>query len=149
LHHFVINPRGQVRMIAFGAAVDGLQAEGRPDAAGRAMAMDTAALREQRRAAERDVLACGVVLHHLLAGEPPFGIADTAAVMARIAPRGTEIPPVRDRDADDGSDTLRAIVDRSTSPQAPARYPQCAHRCSARSAPGSSRMRANRAGRSR
>jgi len=122
LHHFVINPRGQVRMVALGAAIDGLQAEGRPDAAGRAMAMDTAALREQRGAAERDVLACGVVLHHLLAGEAPFGVADTGAVIARIAPKGNEILRFATATPAAVSDTLRAIVDRSTSPQTQARY---------------------------
>ncbi len=42
--------------------------------AGRAMAIDTAALRDQRAAAERDVLACGMLLHQLLAGAPALGV---------------------------------------------------------------------------
>jgi|KBSMisStandDraft_5_1062788.scaffolds.fasta_scaffold18110_2 serine/threonine protein kinase len=122
LQHFVINPRGQVRLMALGASVEWLSVGGHGDSAGRAMAMDTAMLREQRGAAERDVLACGVVLHHLLAGSPAFGVVDTAAAMARIAPLGIEILRLPTETPATVTDSLRAVVDRATSPQPPARY---------------------------
>ena len=122
LHHFVISPRGHVRMTAFGVVTADLHPHGLGDAASRGMAVDTTALREQRLAAERDVLACGVVLHHLLAGEPPCGVADTRVAMARIAPHGDAVLRLADKTPTPVSDALRAVVDRATSPQVSARY---------------------------
>jgi non-specific serine/threonine protein kinase len=89
LHHLLVNRRGGVRMMAFGVAVAAPTVP--RDLASRGMAMDTTALREQRLAAERDVLCCGVLLHHLLAGEAPLGIEDAARAIEQIAPRGREV----------------------------------------------------------
>jgi non-specific serine/threonine protein kinase len=110
--------------------------------------MDTAMLREQRGAAERDVLACGVVLHHLLAGSPAFGVVDTAAAMARIAPLGIEILRLpTETPATSLTRCERSSIARPRRSHQPAIEMRA--RCSVRSAAGSSRTRANRPGRSR
>jgi non-specific serine/threonine protein kinase len=75
-----------------------------------------------RGAAERDVLALGVLLHGLLAAAPALGEADIGAAIARLAPLGRE--PIRlpwdlPRPV---PDVLRAIANRSTDRQPRQRY---------------------------
>jgi len=122
LHHLLINARGSVRLAAVGAALARSHVDNRLDPSGRGMAMDTGALREQRDSAERDVLACGLLLHELLAGEAPLGLADMGSVIARLAPGSAEVLRLAAVTPTPVPDALRAIVDRATSPQAQARY---------------------------
>ena len=73
LHSVLINERGAVCLMALAAASETTEAS--VDAAParsneRAMAMDPSQLRAQRAAATRDLLACGVLLQHLLTGQP-------------------------------------------------------------------------------
>jgi eukaryotic-like serine/threonine-protein kinase len=75
-----------------------------------------------RGAAERDVLALGVLLHGLLAGAPALGQPDIGAAIARLAPQGRE--PIRlawdlPRPV---PDVLRTIANRSTDRQPRQRY---------------------------
>lgn len=76
----------------------------------------------QRRAAERDVLALGLVLHHALAGMAPLEQADTAVVIERMPPLGREIVRLPWTGAHVIPEPLRAIVNRATDRQERQRY---------------------------
>ena len=89
--------------------------------------LEPAALRAQRAAAERDVLACGVVLHRLLAGAPALDSADIAAVIERMAPRGREFVRLPWTTPQPIAEPLRAIVNRSTVGAGAAALSQRAH----------------------
>ncbi len=79
-------------------------------------------LREARSAAERDVLALGIVMHGLLAGAPALEQTDVASVIERLPPQGREtlrLPwdlPRRVPEA------LRVIANRATDRQPRQRY---------------------------
>ncbi len=83
---------------------------------------DAGGLQAQRRAAERDVLALGLVLHQMLAGTPPLELADTAAVIERMPPLGREIVRLPWTGAHLIAEPLRAIVNRATDRQERQRY---------------------------
>jgi HD-like signal output (HDOD) protein len=120
LHQCLIDERGSVCVMGLGVAeLAGATARGQGS---RAMALDPALLRDQRAAAERDVLVCGVLLHHLLAGEAPLGIADSARVLERMAPRGPEVLKLAWTTPVPVAEALRAIASRATSPQERLRY---------------------------
>ncbi|MEO8523249.1 MAG: HDOD domain-containing protein [Caldimonas sp.] len=123
-HCILINDRGQASVMALGAAHDaGPQVTvGRLRDNDRAMPLDPSTLRAQRAAAERDVLACGVILHRLLAGEAPLGVADTGRVIDRMAPRGREFVRLPWTTPQPIPEALRAIVNRSTAGQERLRY---------------------------
>ncbi len=123
-HCILINDRGQASVMALGAAHEaGPRATpGRLRDNDRAMPLDPSTLRVQRAAAERDVLACGVILHRLLAGEPALGVADTGRVIDRMAPRGREFVRLPWTTPQPIPEALRAIVNRSTAGQERLRY---------------------------
>lgn len=112
LWHWLVDDAGQVRLV-------GLEVAGEPaDLPG--VAPD--ALREQRDAAERDVLALGVLLHHLLAGHPALDEPDTGTVIDRLPPAGRDIVRLSWTTAHPVADALRAIANRSTDRQERQRY---------------------------
>lgn len=76
----------------------------------------------QRRAAERDVLALGLVLHHALAGMPALEQVDTASAIERMPPLGREIVRLPWTGAHAIPEPLRAIVNRATDRQERQRY---------------------------
>jgi non-specific serine/threonine protein kinase len=122
LHTLLIDERGTVSAMALGSADALADAGARRGLSSRGMAMDPALLRDQRGAAERDVLACGVLLQHLLGGEPALGVADAGAVIARMAPLGAalvRLPWTTPLPVPEG---LRAIANRATAPQERLRY---------------------------
>jgi non-specific serine/threonine protein kinase len=80
------------------------------------------ALRAHRAAAERDVLACGVLLHVLLTGEAVLGSPDIAQVLSRIAPYGREHVRLPWTTPQPIPEPLRAIANRSTASQVRLRY---------------------------
>jgi eukaryotic-like serine/threonine-protein kinase len=124
LHAILVNERGQASVMALGAAQDADGAAGEPrrrDDSGM-MPLDPSTLRAQRAAAERDVLACGVILHRLLAGEPALGSTDTGRVIDRMAPRGREFVRLPWTTPQPVPEALRAIVNRSTAGQERLRY---------------------------
>lgn len=88
--------------------------------AGRCVAPD--ALRAQRDAAQRDVLALGLVLHSGLCGQPALGEADIGRVIARMPPEGRDIVRLPWSTAHAISEPLRAIVNRATDRQERQRY---------------------------
>ncbi|MBL8348854.1 MAG: HDOD domain-containing protein [Burkholderiaceae bacterium] len=83
---------------------------------------DTGSLPSHRRAAERDVLALGVVLHHGLAGVPALDLPDTGQVIDRMPPLGRDIVRLPWTGAHAVPEALRAIVNRATDRQERQRY---------------------------
>ncbi len=83
---------------------------------------DSHGLQAQRQAAERDVLALGLVMHHGLAGVAPMELADTAAVIERLPPLGRDIVRLPWTGAHPIPEALRAIVNRATDRQERQRY---------------------------
>lgn len=122
LHTLLVGPQGQLRVAALGAAGPGASTPGDGTANERGMAMDPGALRAQRDAAERDVLACGVLLHQLLAGAPVLDEPDVAAVLARMAPQGRDLVRLPWSTPQPVPEGLRAIANRCTATQERQRY---------------------------
>ncbi|HEY2189124.1 MAG TPA: HDOD domain-containing protein [Caldimonas sp.] len=119
LHNIVVNERGHASLMALGVGpVDVFD----NDADGPGSTGSTPMLRVHRAAAERDVLAAGLVLHRLLVGTPALDSDDVGAVIARIAPRGRELVRLPWTTPQPIPEPLRAIANRSTSPQARLRY---------------------------
>lgn len=83
---------------------------------------DGGELPAQRRAAERDVLSLGLVMHHALAGVPPLDQPDTASVIERMPPLGREFVRLPWTGAHAIPEALRAIVNRATDRQERQRY---------------------------
>lgn len=79
-------------------------------------------LQAQRRDAERDVLAFGLVLHFALAGRHPVGQTDVAAAIALMPPQGREIVRLPWTTARPIPEALRAIANRATDRQQRQRY---------------------------
>jgi non-specific serine/threonine protein kinase len=130
-HSLVVDERGKVRVMGLGVAADSARAAAAAAAGSkpanervneRAMALDPSDLRAQRAAAARDVLASGLLLHGLLAGQPALEQADTALVIARIAPHGRELVRLPWAMPLPVPEALRAIVNRCTSSQERLRY---------------------------
>jgi non-specific serine/threonine protein kinase len=83
---------------------------------------EAAALRLQREAAERDVLAAGVLLHNLLTGQRALDEADIGRVVARLPPQGREIVRLPWTSSHPIAEPLRAIANRATDRQERQRY---------------------------
>jgi HD-like signal output (HDOD) protein len=125
LHNLLISDRGVVAVVGLGAAGDGGRAAreaARALSNDRTLALDPGELRAQRAAAVRDVLATGVLLHHLLTGQAPLDEADTARVIDRIAPIGREFLRLPWSTPTPIPEALRAIANRCTSTQERLRY---------------------------
>ena len=119
MHHLLISEHGTVRVMALAAAGDPAPRDGDPT---HGMAVDANRLRAQRDAGERDVLSCGVLLHHLLTGKPALEETDTAQVIARMSPLGREQVRLPWTTPKPIAEALRAIANRSTSDQERQRY---------------------------
>jgi eukaryotic-like serine/threonine-protein kinase len=125
-HNVLVNERGQACVMALSVAPDsGHEVAAMASARGsdgRLAPVEPSALRVHRAAAERDVLACGVLLHSLLTGESVLGSADIAQVLTRIAPLGREHVRLPWTTPQPIPEPLRAIANRSTSSQVRLRY---------------------------
>jgi non-specific serine/threonine protein kinase len=125
LHNILINDRGGVCLMALAGAGDvarAVQGAIASSAHERSMAMDPSELRAQRTAAARDLLACGVLLQHLLTGQPALDQPDTALVIARMAPLGRELVRLPWSTPLPIPEALRAIANRCTAGQERLRY---------------------------
>lgn len=119
-HQVLVSDAGTVRVMAFGA---GLPTSGAAaHSHDRAMPLDPSQLRAVRDAAVRDVLAAGLLLHQLLAGEPAFGDGDTAHVIERMSPDGREFVSLPWTTPHLVPEALRAIANRAVTAQERQRY---------------------------
>jgi non-specific serine/threonine protein kinase len=126
LHALLVDERGHVSLMALGGVCE--QPHGRadtfnPTSYDRSLAMPTSELRARRAAAARDLLACGVLLHQLLAGKPALEQPDIALACARITPEGREIVRLPWTTPLPIPEALRAIANRATAGQERLRYP--------------------------
>jgi eukaryotic-like serine/threonine-protein kinase len=120
LHNILVNERGQASVMALELApADAADAAHFEAVKG---AGSTPGLRAQRAAAERDVLAAGLALHRLLVGAPALDCDDVGRAIARMAPRGRELVRLPWTTPQPIAEALRAIANRSTSPQVRLRY---------------------------
>ncbi len=123
LHHLVISEQGSVRVMGLAAAgAAALSGEDETRAHERGIALDPIRLRAQRNLAERDVLACGLLLQHLLAGQPALEEPDTGVVISRLPPLGKELVRLPWTTPHPVPEALRAIANRTTASQARQRY---------------------------
>ena len=79
-------------------------------------------LQARRKAAERDVLAFGLLLHHALVGTPPLDKPDVNQVIDHMPPAGREVVRLPRSGVGFIAEALRAIVNRSTDRQERQRY---------------------------
>lgn len=125
-HFVLVDERGRVRLHGLGVArrvVHGVESGGPSGlAVSRGMTVDPARLREQRAAAERDVLALGLIAHGVLAGEDALNEADVAKVIDRMTPAGREMVRLPWTTPQPISEVLRTIVNRATHYQPRQRY---------------------------
>jgi non-specific serine/threonine protein kinase len=123
LHHLVVSDTGHVRLMGLAAAGAIAPVIDDPARANdRGMAMDPNRLRAQRDAAERDVLAAGLLLQRLLAGQPPLEEPDTALAIARMAAAGRELVRLPWTTPHPIPEALRAIANRTSAGQPRQRY---------------------------
>ena len=115
----LVDDSGQLRVA--GAAVAAESAL-RQSLAGVSSVTDSMTLRSHREAAERDVLAAGVVLHALLTGASALEEPDVGRVMQRLPPVGRELLRLAWSTAHPIAEPLRAIVNRATDRQERQRY---------------------------
>ena len=124
MHSLQISEAGRVQVMALATA----SGQGTPatDAAKRgadhATLVEADALRAHREAAERDVLACGLLLHQLLTGTPVLDEPDISKAVRRLPPFGRELVRLPWNTVHPIPEALRAIANRSTTGQARQRY---------------------------
>jgi eukaryotic-like serine/threonine-protein kinase len=120
LHQVLVSEQGTVRVMAIGASLAAVASS--DHANDRAMPLDPNRLRSARQAAVRDVLATGVLLHHLLGGAPALDEPDTGRVIDRLPPQGREMLRLPWTVPQPVPEALRAIANRSTTAQERQRY---------------------------
>jgi eukaryotic-like serine/threonine-protein kinase len=127
LHNLLVNEQGKVHLMGLATAGDmsGVEESRLAGSLGEPTeppAADPHGLMALRKAGERDVLACGLLLYQLLAGQPPLEQPDTARVISRMAPLGREIVHLPWTTPHTVPPALRAIANRSTASQERLRY---------------------------
>ena len=124
LHSLQISESGRVQIMALATASgQGTPATDLPrHGADHATRVEADALRAQREAAERDVLACGLLLHRLLSGAPVLDEPDISKALRRLPPHGRELVRLPWNTVHPIPEALRAIANRSTAGQARQRY---------------------------
>lgn len=124
-HLLTISEQGQIRLLGLGVAelpsASGGQGIPPPTTAHGALD-ESDRLRHQREAAQRDVLAAGLLLHNLLAGTPAFDEPDVGCASARLPPLGRELLRLPRLIPHPVAEPLRAIVNRAVSGQVRQRY---------------------------
>jgi non-specific serine/threonine protein kinase len=121
----MVNDDGTLRLAGLGVgctsgdAADPPAAPAAPREAGASLA---SGLPEHRLAAERDVLAAGLMLHAVLAGRPALDEPDIGRAIAAMPPLGRDIVRLPWTLPRPVADALRAIVNRATDRQERQRY---------------------------
>ena len=127
LHNLLIDEQGKIRVMALATAGDmsGIEesrlTHQQVEASAQALS-DHHGVMALRKAGERDVLACGLLLHRLLTAQPPLEQPDLARVIARIAPLGREIVHLPWTTPHPVPAALRAIANRCTASHERQRY---------------------------
>jgi non-specific serine/threonine protein kinase len=127
LHNVLVNDDGRVLLCGLAAASSQAPARG---AAGesirrgidRSVLAEADVLRSQREAAERDVVACGLLLHVLLTGQPLLDEPDLSRVARRLAPTGRDVVRLPWNTPHPIPEALRAIANRASASQQRQRY---------------------------
>ncbi len=134
LHSLLVSEHGVLRVMGFGTCSEAVASTASPSPSSaaaarpttvvhdRALAVGADELRAQREGAERDVLAVGLILYRLLAGQSPLDEADVGSVAGRLAPLGRDIVRLPWSLPKPVPEALRAIVNRSTAAQPRQRY---------------------------
>jgi non-specific serine/threonine protein kinase len=120
LNQILVGDNGAVRVAGVGVAAEMALRE--TEGAAAAATMQAGGLRTHRDAAERDVLAAGVLLHQLLTGQRPLDETDIGRVIARLPPLGREMMRLPFATAHPIAEPLRAIANRATDRQERQRY---------------------------
>jgi HD-like signal output (HDOD) protein len=113
MHQIVVGEQGAVWVLGLSVCAAS------PAAASHA---DAGSLHAHRDAARRDVLACGLLLHHLLAGTPALDEADIGRVIERLAPVGRDVVRLPWTTPQPVAEGLRAIANRCSASQERQRY---------------------------
>lgn len=118
----LVSDSGQLRVAGLAVAAEMAQAQAGADGARPGATTETGALRRQRADAERDVLACGMLMHLLLTGQPALEEPDVGRALLRLPPAGRDIVRLPFTTAQPVPEPLRAIVNRATDRQERQRY---------------------------
>ncbi len=121
-HQLLINEHGTVRVMALACANEPSRTEGGGRGTTHSMPLDPTELRTQRATAERDLLACGLLLHVLLSGENPLNESDFSRVIQRMPPLGRDLLRLSWTTPAPVSEALRAIANRAVASQQRQRY---------------------------
>ena len=119
-YSLLVDDGGNVRLLGLDIVDMQSFSQFRSDPGGHEAAMDER--RQQRQAAEIDVLAFGLLMHQVLAGVPPLDEPDVARVVGRLPPFGHEMVRLPWTVPMPIPEPLRAIVNRSTDRQERQRY---------------------------
>jgi non-specific serine/threonine protein kinase len=111
----LVDDAGQLRVAGLEIAAEAAEAAAAGD-------VEPGALRAQRDAAQRDVLALGLVLHWGLCGEPALGEKDIGLAAERLPPDGRDIVRLPWTTAQPLPEPLRTIVNRASDRQERQRY---------------------------
>ena len=119
-YSLLVDDGGNIRLLGLDIVDLHSFAQLRSDPGGHEAAMDER--RQQRQAAEIDVLAFGLLMHQVLAGVPPLDEPDLARVVGRLPPFGHEMVRLPWTVPMPIPEPLRAIVNRATDRQERQRY---------------------------
>ena len=119
-YSLLVDDGGNVRLLGLDIVDMQSFSQFRSDPGGHEAAMDER--RQQRQAAEIDVLAFGLLMHQVLAGVAPLDEPDVARVVGRLPPFGHEMVRLPWTVPMPIPEPLRAIVNRSTDRQERQRY---------------------------
>jgi hypothetical protein len=122
LHHLLVSEQGTVRVMGVSVCDESLATAADRGRTTDRMPLDPNALRARRDAARRDVLACGVLLHQLLAGAPVLDETDIGRVIDRMTPVGRDLVRLPWTTPQPVPEGLRAIANRCTASQERQRY---------------------------
>ena len=118
-YQVLLSEGGLVRVAGLGVAAEMMLRDASDT---QAAPLQAGGLRTHRSAAERDVLASGILLHLMLTGQKPLDEADFGHVIDRLPPAGREMMRLPFATAHPVPEPLRAIANRATDRQARQRY---------------------------
>ena len=118
-YQLLLGEGGQLRLV--GLSVAGELAMRGQDSS-QSTGLEAGGLRSHRDAAERDVLAAGVLLHQMLTGQRALEEADIGRAIARLPPAGRDMMRLPFATSHPIAEPMRAIANRATDRQPRQRY---------------------------